>query len=662
MKRKIISLLLCLVMALSLIPTVAFGYSKADAENQYERVNSFDHIDVRVDATFTYETMTDGALTDTVTKTATISNPKITLYDKDGKQKGEKSFSDFTKYEWRWTKIEVLKTDKIVVTCDITVDDQTMRGKTFTFEGKDDFVQAILNCDRHQGLDFNISGSDVLNILSEGKLTIVKNLNQAFDTAQTFTFNVTKAGDENFADTIEVTVPAGAKTAQVATDAKYAYGTYTVTEANATIDGYDWTAPAAQSFTIDATHLYESLTFTNTYEKLPTASETIDIPVEKVWSDGNENHDNDSVTVKLLKNDEETEYTLTLNKTNNWQGSFKNVPAGGSYTVSEDPVSGYTASYTQPVITGLSVSNWGAKVTPASTPSHGVTGNLLVAKKGGNYFVWTSDTLNETQQNDLMVAINKANLVGLGKALTARNTVFASGEPASFNADDVTINNGTITFKEPNVWSLFYCGNLTLSSVTKAIITNTPVAPKTVTVEIPVTKTVSAKVGSTLPKNLPSFTFKAYLGEKEVGTLTLALNEKTKVSGAQNQYQGTLTANIPAASLADGSVVLTIKEVKGTASYWTYDKNFYTVDVFSNVDAITMSIKLNGKGDPLNEGITFENTYSNKYTPTPKPTTPAKPVTSVKTGDMGVALYAGLAILSMTGSAGVILRRRKNDK
>ena len=60
--------------------------------------------------------------------------------------------------------------------------------------------------------------------------------------------------------------------------------------------------------------------------------------------------------------------------------------------------------------------------------------------------------------------------------------------------------------------------------------------------------------------------------------------------------------------------------------------------------------------------LTFTNEYSYKYTPTPKPTTPAKPVTSVKTGDMGVALYAGLAILSMTGSAGVILRRRKNDK
>lgn len=45
-------------------------------------------------------------------------------------------------------------------------------------------------------------------------------------------------------------------------------------------------------------------------------------------------------------------------------------------------------------------------------------------------------------------------------------------------------------------------------------------------------------------------------------------------------------------------------------------------------------------------------------------TTPSQPVEveSAKTADAGIALYAGLAILSMTGSAGVVLRRRKNDK
>ena len=186
-----------------------------------------------------------------------------------------------------------------------------------------------------------------------------------------------------------------------------------------------------------------------------------------------------------------------------------------------------------------------------------------------------------------------------------------------------------------------------------------------VPVNIPVTKTVSAKVGSTLPKNLPSFTFKAYLGEKEVGILTLALNKKTKVSGAQNQYRGTLTANIPAAAFANNNnmVTLTIKEDKGIDTKWKYDTREYTVTVRMVIErAVAEDPLVIMLGNDVVDSVSFENIYSYKYTPAPRPTTPAKPVTSVKTGDMGVALYAGLAILSMTGSAGVILRRRKNDK
>lgn len=251
-----------------------------------------------------------------------------------------------------------------------------------------------------------------------------------------------------------------------------------------------------------------------------------------------------------------------------------------------------------------------------------------------------STTLTGLTPGDYTVTENEESAKVEGYVLTAQNA-----KTVTVSADNTAPTTVTVTNTYEKV--------------------STP--PAEVSVEIPVTKTVSAKVGSTLPKNLPSFTFMAYLGEKEVGTLMLELNENTKVSGAQNQYQGTLTANIPAADFANNNnnnVTLTIKEVKGIDTKWTYDKDFYTVDVTLNDDGTTSysAPMLNGKGDPLNEGITFENVYSYKYTPTPRPTTPAKPVTSVKTGDMGVALYAGLAILSMTGSAGVILRRRKNDK
>ena len=57
------------------------------------------------------------------------------------------------------------------------------------------------------------------------------------------------------------------------------------------------------------------------------------------------------------------------------------------------------------------------------------------------------------------------------------------------------------------------------------------------------------------------------------------------------------------------------------------------------------------------EQVTFVNRVK-------RTTTSSQPVEveSAKTADAGIALYAGLAILSMTGSAGVVLRRRKNDK
>lgn len=256
---------------------------------------------------------------------------------------------------------------------------------------------------------------------------------------------------------------------------------------------------------------------------------------------------------------------------------------------------------------------------------------------------WTK-TLTDLTPGDYTVTETSADVTGYTYTTNNTGTSSNDGKTATVtvnaNADSAAIVNFINTYEEES----------------------TPPA-EVVPVNIPVTKTVSAKVGSTLPKNLPSFTFKAYLGEKEVGILTLALNEKTKVSGAQNQYQGTLTANIPAADFANNNVTLTIKEVKGIDTRWKYDTKVYTVTVRMMIErAVAEDPLVIMLGNDVVDSVSFENVYSYKYTPTPKPTTPAKPVTSVKTGDMGVALYAGLAILSMTGSAGVILRRRKNDK
>lgn len=73
--------------------------------------------------------------------------------------------------------------------------------------------------------------------------------------------------------------------------------------------------------------------------------------VEKVWSDGNENHDSDSVTVVLhavddQKNDKVVG-TIVLNKQNQWKYTVTDIPKGYDYYVEETSVKdGYAPSIT----------------------------------------------------------------------------------------------------------------------------------------------------------------------------------------------------------------------------------------------------------------------------------------------------------------------------
>lgn len=198
------------------------------------------------------------------------------------------------------------------------------------------------------------------------------------------------------------------------------------------------------------------------------------------------------------------------------------------------------------------------------------------------------------------------------------------------------------------------------------IIPNTK-EPKPYTVTLPIQKIVDKKVGSDNPGET-KFTFVAAKYDEQTEKTTQYGLETITTNGV-GTYNGKLTINL--ADLlpgGNGRIWLQVSEVNGKDSKWSYDETVYTVLITVQnyqVEYIVnpqIALRATAVQEPDPTTLTFTNTYSYKYTPTRRPTTPAKPVTSVKTGDMGVALYAGLAILSMTGSAGVILRRRKNDK
>ena len=199
-------------------------------------------------------------------------------------------------------------------------------------------------------------------------------------------------------------------------------------------------------------------------------------------------------------------------------------------------------------------------------------------------------------------------------------------------------------------------GKETLVTVTNTYEKEVTPPVETVSVEIPITKTVTISRGSKVPVAIP-FTFKAYVGDLEVGELKL-----TPTKDSDWTATDMLPVSIPYDLFEDGVATVTIKEIPGGDTRWKYDTKVYTVTVRMVIErAVAEDPLVIMLGNDKVESVSFENIYSYKYTPAPKPTTPTT-VTSVKTGDMGVALYAGLAILSMTGSAGVILRRRKNDK
>lgn len=205
------------------------------------------------------------------------------------------------------------------------------------------------------------------------------------------------------------------------------------------------------------------------------AGESSSIELVKLWDGDAELPE--SVTI-YLKNGGQTVAVLSLGSENaqpdgTWAGRFENVPlydAQGrmiQYSVEEAPVPGWDSIITQlPSAESLQIKSWGEKVTPASVKTYSVgTANMLVANKGGSYYVWTLESLSLPQRLRLLSQINAADLSGFGKELSAENTEFQSGLPAYFEGGVSLRQDGQSTlvdFEDTNVWSLFHSGSIEL--------------------------------------------------------------------------------------------------------------------------------------------------------------------------------------------------------
>ena len=113
------------------------------------------------------------------------------------------------------------------------------------------------------------------------------------------------------------------------------------------------------------------------------------LSVRKVWSDGNANHANDSITVNLLK-DGKVESSQELNAANGWAYTFDRLLEGHTWTVEEAEVpAGYTVSYNTvgTLTTITNTKKTPPKPDPDPDPSYPL--DVVVRK------VWSSDDMKD---------------------------------------------------------------------------------------------------------------------------------------------------------------------------------------------------------------------------------------------------------------------------
>ena len=171
------------------------------------------------------------------------------------------------------------------------------------------------------------------------------------------------------------------------------------------------------------------------------------LSVRKVWSDGNEKHNKDSITVNLLK-DGEIERTQELNAANGWAYTFDRLLEGHTWTVEEAEVpDGYTVSYD---IVGTTTTITNNKKNPEE-PSNPL--DLTVRK------VWSGDKAMDRPSSVTVTLYNG-------------ETVY---ETVRLDAS----NNWTYTWKDPDVYGNW---QITESNIPKGYVPSYSVSGKVVTV------------------------------------------------------------------------------------------------------------------------------------------------------------------------------------
>ena len=631
MKKRVVSLLLCLIMALSLIPTVAFA-----AEPVAEGPQSMEQLDTLAgDPQAT-------ALFPSPLKLgwmyANITNDSGTL--KVSNASSDKDFSkNVTVTLERLFSMETMDKDKYYIgmpaydeSNKVTVTakgDYYIAYVAFCCQGSYSYV--FINpydCTAPQKL-YADNGSNVKSVSFTLKqlrdmqkqaheeycwlMVMVKPIEETPTPDPTGTLTVTK----NVMAPVGVTVPDNftftIKKDDTVIDANFAVpangsksltnltlGNYTVTENASTIPaGYSLATKYggdenATSATANVTANGATVTVTNTYAMIEGSDVVApaSLTIKKVDATADTKL-LPGAKFKLLDTTDSNKYYIETTDTNG-SLTFNNIPEG-IYTLMETEA-------------------------PANYIKSNTTWTVKVEKTGDPQYVFNAQTNAYDKHYNSTVSVSKK----VGNELA----------PETLGA------NNTLTVE------------------------NTP--KNATTVKINITKNVKV-TGNTQPTTMPAFTFNI-----NVGTKTLKAVSLTPVKQADGTWKVSQDVDVvvPYDDFnASGEATLTISEVDGKLANWKYDGTKYTLTIKQQGEiAPPVSTSATLPAVPV---YSFTNEYTYTYTPTTRPsnpirrqqptTTTTKPVQSVKTGDMGIALYAVTSLLSLSGTA-LLIKKRKDEK
>lgn len=180
--------------------------------------------------------------------------------------------------------------------------------------------------------------------------------------------------------------------------------------------------------------------------------------------------------------------------------------------------------------------------------------------------------------------------------------------------------------------------------------------PAEYTLSVDIQKNIELKRSSSRKPGKASFTFEAYLVD-EKGNETI-LDTVTIDTKGTKSADGTLTFTLTDNDLSvTGHGTVYVREVKGSTRGWTYDDTVYALGV-ELLDGKLNIISVDTKRIDKPATLEFTNVYYKRSTTTGGGD---KPIQSVKTGDMGIAMYAMTSLLSLGGAA-LVIKKRKEEK